>query len=585
MVSSGDWPGSYRYMLFPMAQTIQDPTEVVPSMEIHLWEVWHTSSCYLSQSIPDLRTAAIKLLKAGFARAAVLPSGEIAHRRGPDIAWCQLVEEDAIGSESASISFTGDLPDDEKLKIPFHVAAVMRLAARHVFAFHAPLNDESIHLILPDLTVFLSETKPIRLEVTARLFQSGIVLMTFRLRLALDDMPFANFIHEFVNLPLRPLLAASTGRDLTFLSFDAVTRVSGLHAWNRRGVLKLRRLAREEHLAKSEQLATEWNLQVPDDEILVAGVETSQLSGLSLEYTQALAYSLGRPRTGIPYILFGEPDRPEWVGFWAGSPSVHLIRFSGQKDIASENEREFGEAFKWILARSIPRKGRLRPELPKSMHSRDDFAVYVNEASVLGVYSSEEEDQGGAGTRDDPLHLQTYHYQAKVEFLEYGRILYKCLRHELNQENLEWDKIFSIRDRQLQFELELQETGRFGEIRDFLAEAFRARRIPELKEQNSELLGLRESIASVEESRRFTMTGIVLALLLGLLGIPGVVEFLDTYIAPHIPKLAALRTQSLERTAILGVCAVFGILGLSSLTVYLLKRRRWVSRKPPIERS
>lgn len=501
-------------------------------IELQRWEIWYGYSCYLSQSIPDLRKAAIKLLAAKCARAIVLPAGEVGYRDGDEIGWCQLVEEDSIGSESARISFTGDLPGDESLRLPLQSAAVMRLASRHVFRFHAPTNDESIHVILPDLTVYLSEADPVHLAVTARIFQSGIIFVTFHLRLASESMPLDSFIHDFVNLPLRPLFAAEADRDISFLFIGALTRKERFPLWKRLRALKLRRLAKKAFVEKTRQAAVDRNVEIPSDRIWVQGAGTSQLSGLALELAQALAYSLGHPRTGLLFLLFGEPTKPEWIGFWTGNPHIHLIRFLGQRPSAQENEERFGESFKWILARSTPREGKLRTELPRNTRVFDDFAAYVNEACVLWVYTSEQEDQGGSGTQDDPIYLKTFHHQVKGEFLEYGRILYKCLRHELNREDLNWDKIFSIRDRQVQFELDLQETGQFGEIRDFLAEGLRARRVPELKEQNAELLSLRESIASVEESRRVTMTGIMLGLLLGLFGIPGAIEFLNEYIVP-----------------------------------------------------
>jgi hypothetical protein len=554
-------------------------------IELERWEIWYGYSCYLSQTVPNLRKAAIKLLAAKCARAVVLPEGEVGYRDGGEIKWCQMVEEDSIGSQSGSISFTGDIPEDESLRIPLLTAGVTRLASRNVFSFHAPTNDESIHVILPDLTVYLSETDPIPLTVTARIFQSGITFVTFRLRLASESMPLDSFIHNFVNLAMRPLFASETDKDLTFLFVDALTRKERFPFWKRPQALKLRRLVKEAFIEKTRRVAEDRNVELPSNQIWAQGSDTSQLSGLALEYIQALAYSLGNPRKGIPFLLLGEPEKPDWRGFWAGNPHIHLIRFAGQSPSAQENEERFGESFKWILARSAPREGTLRTELPKNTRVFDDFAVYVNEACVLWVYTSEKEDQGGSGTRDDPLYLTTFHHQVKGEFLEYGRILYKCLRHELNRDDLNWDTIFSIRNRQLQFELDLQETGQFGEIRDFLAEGLRARRVPELKEQNAELLSLRESFASVDESRRVTMTGIILGLLLSLLGIPGVIDFLNEYIVPHVSWIAALDKYSIQRTVILATFSILGILGLSGLTIFVLKRLRWISRKPPIERN
>jgi hypothetical protein len=190
----------------------------------------------------------------------------------------------------------------------------------------------------------------------------------------------------------------------------------------------------------------------------------------------------------------------------------------------------------------------------------------------------------GQGTETEPFSFPTYQHQIKGELLEYGRILYKSLHHELEQEDLDWDKIFLIKERQVRFELDLTQTGQFGEIRNMLAEGLRARRVDELKEQTTALLSLRESMASVRENRRLAMTGMVLAYVLGLLGLPGVVDFLNTNIAPHIDSLAALDEKSLVRIGVLAVCTLAVLIGLPLGFLPIFKRMRWISRSSRIRR-
>lgn len=554
-------------------------------LEIYRWEIWYVYACYLSRSLPDLRKAATKLLHAKCARAVILPEGEIGFWDQGEVAWCQMFEEDTIAAAGASISFSRELPED--LHAPVMKATATRLAARNVFSFYAPLNDKYIYVILSDLTVYLSESDAVLLDVTAQLFESGIVLISFHLRLGSDRMRLDDFIHRFVNLNQRPLVAAEIEKDLAFLFADAFASEARVPLWRRPFVLKIRQRTKEAFVAKSQEAAIVHKRENNERRIWISGGDTTQLSGLALEYAQAIAYSLGQPRAGIPFLLFGEPRGPEWVGFWAGSPHVHLIKFSGQSTSAAENEQKFEEAFKWILSRMTPRQGReLRIELPENMRAFDDFAVYVNEAVVLWVYTdSERNEEGGSGTREDPIYFDTYHNQVKGDLLEYGRILYMSLRDELSKDDIDWDKIFSVKSRQVQFELDLQQTGQFGEIRDFLAEGLRARRLGDVKGQNAELLSLRESMASVGEDRRFTMTGIVLGILLSLFGVPGLVEFSNEYLVPHIPYLSALDKHSLERTGILVAGSLAGITGVSAFAIGVLKRLRWISRESRISRG
>jgi hypothetical protein len=81
------------------------------------------------------------------------------------------------------------------------------------------------------------------------------------------------------------------------------------------------------------------------------------------------------------------------------------------------------------------------------------------------------------------------------------------------------------------------------------------------------------------------MSGMMLTVVLGLLGLPDVIGFLDEYIAPHVSLLAGLPQLSLARTGVL-VLSSLAVVGLPLLALgYLFWRLRWVTWKSRIERD
>jgi hypothetical protein len=551
---------------------------------IRRWEIWYVYACYLSRSIADLRDAAEKVLRAKLALAAILPNGDLGWRGRDEAAWGTLAEDDTIGTVKTGFRFPEKLATELRPTV-FRLAA-MRSAARNVFSVHAPLDDPSILIALPELVIYLSEDHAVPLDVTVRLFESGILIVNFRSNLESPHTSLDSFIGHYVNLALQPLAATETDRDLTFVLCDAQTS-DDRSLWRRPRVLARRGLLRTRFPKTPPQTDRRpQSNHALSNRIRVPGGGKSQLSGLALDYASAVAYTLGRPRRGIAYLFLGEPWEPRLTGYWSGSPHVHLLEFSEQSSSAAENERLHETALKWILTRTPPRQdGILRAPLPSNMRVFDDFGVYINESLVLWVYTSKMGMTSGKGTADEPLSLPTHHHQVKGELLEYGRILYKSLLHELETPKVDWGRIFAIKERQVRFEIGCHDAAQFGEIRDMIAQGLKALKVDGLKPHIAALLALCESIATVTETKQLAAVGMLVACVVGVLGLPGMIEFLNNYIAPHFGPLAALKKDSLVRICIL-VLATLSVFAVGvSAALGFARHRRWISRPSRIQRN
>lgn len=79
------------------------------------------------------------------------------------------------------------------------------------------------------------------------------------------------------------------------------------------------------------------------------------LSGFALTVFNTIGFLLSRPRGGVRFMLRGQKQSPELGSFWSGRPHIYLVKFKDQCDVASENQRLHGEAFKAIIARLLAR--------------------------------------------------------------------------------------------------------------------------------------------------------------------------------------------------------------------------------------
>lgn len=571
-------------------------------LQVQDWKIWYLFAGYISTDVPDLRQAAIRLLRAKFGNNVVLDDGSVAFKTQDHVEWGRIFEVDSIEASQTGVTFSENIPLN--LRVSIFKAVLARSAARNVFLFLAPRADQSLSLTLPNITAHFGLDEVVELEVTLKLFQSGIILLSFLSSLDSEGMSLAKFIDNHVNLSLRRIVALDVDRDMALLQIEAFLRQKGLPPGKELSIrpfsfplprrvrmLLLRHRLREFLLQRSRELLegaeSRSEKSVDPERIRTLGGDASQLSGVALEYMQGLAHALGKPRKGLAYLLLGEPAEPVWRGYWSGSPYIHLRRFAEQSPSVVENEQKYGESFRWILARTPPSRGTpLRSSLPENARIFSNYAVYIGEAATLSVAPvSSDDGEIGDGTEGNPISARDYHHQVVGEYIEYGRMLYMSLQHELEETNLDWDKLFRIRQRQVQFEIDLSQTGRYGEIRSLLRAGLKARGIPELKEQTQSLLALSEAMASVRENRRLTMTGMVLAIVLSLLGLPGAIDFLNAHIAPHIPWMAAQGEKSLLRIGILALVSSAAIVVVPLGSWLVFKRLRWISSRDRIKRQ
>lgn len=478
-------------------------------------------ACYLSTSAEKaLRTGAVKVLTSGLARLVLMPDGR-----------CSWLSKGAVRSGSISEMDLADSPGKTRLILPVKLeqelrgpvsrAAIRRSAERDLFA-KSPFPEPYITILLHQIRLILKDGETLTLTPTIKLFQSGIILLTFSLSES-SELDLATFVDRRVNLGQVNVSAIEAQPAFTYLLFDALIG-EGARFRDRLAVRRERATVKEA-----------YPIQVGDNNreyVRVEGSNQSSLTGTALEIVRALAYSLGRRRSGLPYLLLGEPHEPRWTGFWQASPHVHLRGFSDQRTSAQEIETLHARTFHHILARSSPGSGVLSSQLlPQNLRAFDDYLLYINRALILWVYAGLEEQPIIDGTKEHPLWSPITHHQVKGDLIEYATILYRSIIHELEEETSP-DRVMSIWQRATELEMLLLDAGKYGEIQSMIREGLQAKGFGSLRDLTANVFILRERATILAETRRLGSLGAVLTGVLGVLALPQLVHFIHTTALP-----------------------------------------------------
>ena len=254
------------------------------------------------------------------------------------------------------------------------------------------------------------------------------------------------------------------------------------------------------------------------------GVKRSEsLRTFILTVFHTAAFAISRPRSGIAFLLSGQKRTAQLGDYWSGRPHIHIIRFDGQCDTASENERLHGDAFGDMLLRVPASDADVAKErLPKDCRLFDDYNAYVTSAATLWVWSKSGIDRQSEWADANRGHL-IYERQAVVELLEYGCMLHHGLLNRASNYG-KLDEVFEARRALIQLRQAMTFASHSGEIMDLLNHGWKQYKVPQLREQINDALRLRQAETSTSEARMTARIGNLLTILFGLVAIPSLAK-------------------------------------------------------------
>lgn len=492
------------------------------NFQVQEWEIWHTYSTYLDCPGIDLHEGAINLINSEVAECVISSTGRAFWKSDAAVAQGMFTVE--LDNETGQGSFRC-VSDDSSSKLPtgfvreaMGQSAQFVLAERRVLGEEHSLADESIRAYLGKIVVVGADgdrsTEELNLYPVLVVYQSGVLVLELRMIGSPDPIPLSDFINYAVNIPRIRLTRALVNPGLARTATEAYYRSSRVPFFTRFRLSSSQTL----HNMAVEQQTTEVEEEDFSFRLSPWSGETDSFRSIALSIFHTCAYLVAGPRSGISFLVGGPKVPPSLGQFWSGRPHVHIIRFRDQRETASENNQVHAEAFYSILSRTP----NLAKTLPKNLRLFEDYSAFVSSSSSLWAWSKQGLKQE-TDRRDPNRGNFIYERQMLMELLEYGYMLHRGLYHRV--EKLQsTDQVMEVRRYLLKLRLRMRESSHSGEIRELLEAGWNSLGLPILISEIDTSLVLRESEMRSVDSMRATRVGWVIAIVFGIVAIPGLAD-------------------------------------------------------------
>lgn len=536
------------------------------SFYLEEWEIWYTFSTYLTAHISNLEIVAKLLVEFEIADCCVISNGET---------FCRT--DNGIASGKTVLELSGDLTKvSAEFKANSMKAADFTQYARETWLIgvqflygEARQISQGRELPTPHLRAFLEPIRLVKEEerITSFypvivLYQSGVLLIEFRMIAPDDPVEISDFIRNYVNIQQHDYDFAIVPTAISVLAPEAYQYYSNpeINIFQRLDLL-------EKKKQKKAFQTLSKKVEFGDFEFELAPLFGTEKKETITSVAQTLFTIVGfvakSPISSISLVVKGVPQLPEIGKYWIGRPHIHLVQHSNQLESSSSNEESNKKFFGRILARVPAADGDFSIYLPSDSRGFEDYAAYITLAATLWVWSKsglENQRQWMELNRGNLIH----EHQVQVELLEYGFILYKSLIEKSNTLK-EYPDILAIRRDLTELKSKMLETTPYGEVRDLLSKGWEQMNLEAMQSQISENLSILESEIKFIESKQ----GDSFRVFLTVFGSIASASFAKSVVSPFW-KALSLWLPSNENWAELFLVGISAILVI--LIVLFLKR-------------
>lgn len=474
------------------------------SFSVEEWEIWYSYSTYVKAHIGDLEKVAKLLIDLEVADCSVMSDGKTFCRTDDGTVSGKTVLE--LSGDVKHVSIKLESNDSEDIKLTRYARETWLVGSQFLYgeARQFSLGKElpTVHLraFLKPIALVKDEERITILYPVVVLYQSGVLIIEFRIIAPNKSVELSDFIKDYVNLYQCNYDYAMVPTAIGVLAPESYQ----IYSTPKSSFLKRLSLikSKKKHEQAFKRLAEK--VDFGDFEFEMAPLLYSEGKETITSVAQTLFAIIGflikKPISSFAFLLKGIPDLPELGNCWIGKPHIHLIRHSNQLDNASSNEALHKESFGRMLARIPESSGKFSSFLPLNSRKLDDFTVYITSALTLWVWSKQALENQREWMDLNRGNL-IYEHQVQVELLEYSFMLHKSLV-EKSSELKNYPELLATRRDFVDLKSKMLEATPYGEVRDLLNKGWEEMNLAAVQSQISDNLLILESEIKFLESKQ-----------------------------------------------------------------------------------
>ncbi len=471
---------------------------------------------------------------------------------------------DGLLTFKIKVGKTAILPKDPFTLESFGQAAQFAYAESRVLGESSSISDAYLRAYLGKIVVYKKhedgQTSASQLYPTLIVYESGVVILEFRMISPETAISFKDFMDGAVNLPHEVFEKVEVSPGIAINASAAYARSMPSSAVGRLKLLGAESLHRQ---AVVERTRVDRDGSFAFELVAWTG-SADTLRSIATSIFHITSFLIVGLQGGLRYLISGQTSPPDLGAFWSGRPHIHLIEFEGQQPTASQNESKHSALFGRILAKVSFRSGEVRLGIPENLRIFEDYCAYVESTATLWAWSSE-------GLRAQKSSLDPnrgnyiYERQVLAETLEYGYMLHRALYHRV--ESLQSTvQVMRVRKNLLRLRLRMREASQSGEVRKLLESGWSKLGLDALAVEIESGLAMRESEMRSRDTNAATQVGWALTLVFGLVAVPGLADQVViptwkaekwfTYLTTDQTKVAAAFASLLSVAILLSLLAV-----------------------------
>lgn len=480
-------------------------------MKINDYDVWYSYLKYFLDFNMNLHQIATNMTGLDLAELIIHSDGTVY--------WKD--DEEQVNAKQIPLTYTSNggssysPPSDMKPLQSEFLFQAYQMRHYEKFLFHSDFESR-----LQFIRIFLGvcylqdKEETIAVYPQIKIYSNGIVLLLFR-KIGKDcDLTVNDFVQEGVNLPAKTLNSIWVYTGIA-LANQLAYEQGGIYNLPLTKRIQKRRFEVIMDALREETSRTRDNKKGFHFDIVQYGKEGNEI--FTLDSLKDMIFVMIEYGTNVHIKKpLRRKDKHVFHNYWKGIPFIYLLEFSDKPPTTEDYTEEQKRIFQSISARTEQKVQMSQPLI--DYRPFNDYSVFVNEATLLWVFSKKEIDSKKDVKDPNRGHL-IYDKQIQSEMLLYILALHHKIYTISSLDSASTEEIIKQKIFANGIYRDFETASHFGEINDLLKSASEMG-VNKLKKDTDLNLDLKKELKTEIHAKKNNYFSWLLSILFGIVGIP-----------------------------------------------------------------